>query len=90
MVVEKTAFSPGPQYGLWERSVLPFGLPKGVSHFHREMTKTFSDLPFLKIYLDYLFLSSSDTEQYRKHLALFFEWCADFNLTLSGGKCFIG
>ena len=90
MAIEKTAFSPGPQFGLWEWTVLPFGLSNAVSHFHREMTKAFADLSFVKIYLDDLFVGSSNVEQHRNHLARFFERCAKFNLTLSGGKCFIG
>ena len=87
---EKTAFSPGPQFGLWEWTVLPFGLSNAVSHFHREMTKAFRDLSFVTVYLDDIFIGSSDSEEHRRHLTLFFQRCSELNLTLSGAKCFVG
>ena len=41
--VEKTAFSPGPGYGLWEFVVLPYGLTGATQICQRGLDELFRD-----------------------------------------------
>ena len=86
----KTAFSPGPQFGLWEWTVLPFGLTNAVGTFQRAMMRAFSDMPFVTIYLDDVFVHSKNMEWHTLHLKQFFQRAQSIKLTLAGDKCDIG
>lgn len=83
----KTAFSPGPQFGLWHWTVLPFGLRNAPSAFQREIKKVFHDLEFVSSYMDDLFIHSQNKEDHIQHLRQFFQRCEEFNLTLNAKKC---
>ena len=63
----------GPQFGLWEWTVLPFCLSNGPNSFQRELQSAFSDLNFVvKVYVDDIFLHSATRENHIHHLELFF------------------
>lgn len=84
---EMTAFSPGPQYGLWQWTVLPFGLRNAPSSFHREIRKAFHDFKFVLSYIDDLFIFSGSKDEHLTHLEMFFQRCSELNLTLNSKKC---
>lgn len=85
-----TAFSPGPQYGLWEWTVMPFGVVNGPSSFQRAMTIVFQDMPFVVIYFDDVYVHSQDPNDHPEHLRKFLERCDQYSLSLNGEKTVIG
>ena len=88
--MEKTAFSPGPQFGLWEWTVLPFGLTNAPSKFQSTMENIFRELPYVKCFIDDIIVHSPDMDSHRQHLKHFLQRCSDLQLTLNGEKSCIG
>ena len=86
----KTAFCPGPGFGLFQFCRMPFGLSGAPSSFQRLMNTICSDLPFVTTYLDDLLVHSKTTDEHVKHLALLFQRMSTAGLTFRGSKCHIG
>ena len=86
----KTAFCPGPGFGLFQFCRMPFGLSGAPSSFQRLMNTICSDLPFVTTYLDDLLVHSKTTNEHVKHLALLFQRMSTAGLTFRGSKCHIG
>ena len=65
---EKTAFTLGPGFGLYEYNKMPFGLVNAPATFQRMMDNLLGELPFLLIYLDDIIIHSTSHEEHLNHL----------------------
>ena len=83
----KTAFSPGPGFGLFQFRRMPFGLSGAPASFQRLINIICHDLSFVTTYLDDLFVHSKDIHEHMKHLKVLFQRMHDAGL---GSKCQIG
>ena len=88
--MDKTAFSPGAGFGLYQFCRMPFGLCNAPSSFQRMMDKIFRGLSFVSTYLDDILIHSPDEEQHKVHLQEVFNRLRRAGLTLRGHKCHIG
>ena len=86
----KTAFSPGPGFGLFQFQRMPFGLSGAPASFQRLINIICHDLSFVTTYLDDLFVHSKDIHEHMKHLEVLFQRMHDAGLTFRGSKCQIG
>ncbi len=84
---EKTAFI-CPE-GLFEFTVMPFGLCNGPASFQRLMQMVLSGLTWQKclVYLDDIMVYSSSFDQHLKDLEAVFLWLTQHNLCLKIKKC---
>jgi hypothetical protein len=75
--------------GLYEWSVMPFGLKNATSTFTRTMFEVFKDLgdKFLKVFVDDLNVHSENWEDHLQHLGVVFSRLKEVNLKLNPGKC---
>ena len=90
---EKTAFC--TQDGLYEFTVMPFGLSCAPATFQRLMDRVISGSPCLKytcvlVYIDDVTIFSKTFDDHLTHLRLVFERLKEANLTLKPSKCFFG
>ena len=86
----KTAFSPGPDLGLFQFRRMSFGLAGAPALFQQLMDTIFRDLPFVTTYLDDVLTHSPTTQKHEQHLKIVFERFESAGLTLRGSKCNIG
>ena len=70
---EKTAFSPGPEMGLFQFTRMPFGLCGAPSTFQRLMDLVMRGLPFVTTYLDDVLIHSANKELHKSHLQQTFQ-----------------
>ena len=83
--VAKTAFvTPG---GHFEFLRMPFGLSGAPMTFQRIMARLFSDLPFVKVFLDDILVHSRTEAEHLDHLRIVFQVLAENNLTIKLSKC---
>lgn len=75
--------------GLFQPTVLPFGVQGGVAHFSRVMSSLFSALQWkvLLIYLDDLLVFSKTFEDHLSRLGMVFDILRKSNLKLKPSKC---
>jgi hypothetical protein len=75
--------------GLYEWTVMPFGLKNATSTFTRTMFEVFKDLgdKFLKVFVDDLNVHSENWEDHLQHLGAVFSKLKEVNLKLNPGKC---
>jgi hypothetical protein len=75
--------------GLFEWTVMPFGLKNATSTFTRTMTKVFKDLgnSFLKIFVDDLNVHSERWQDHLQHLGAVLSRLREVNLKLNPSKC---
>ena len=83
----KTAFSPGPGFGLFEFCQLPFGLSGSPGTFHLLMDQVLRGLSFVMVYVDDILVFSPSVSMHRKHLQAVFECLKNNGLTLHAEKC---
>uniref|UniRef100_A0A5S6R1Y7 Reverse transcriptase domain-containing protein n=1 Tax=Trichuris muris TaxID=70415 RepID=A0A5S6R1Y7_TRIMR len=88
--VEKTAFSPGPDMGVYQFKRMPFGLTGAQSTFQRMMDTILNGLDFAAVYLDDIIIFSPDHRTRTLDLQAVLQKLADVGLTLRGSKCRIG
>ena len=83
----KTAFR--CRYGLFEYTVMPFGLCNAPGTFQHYMNDTFREFldQFLIVYLDDLLIYSETLEEHKKHVRLVMEKLRDAGLYLKPSKC---
>ena len=82
----KTAFCPGPGFGLFQFCRMPFGLTGAPSSFQRLMNRICGDLPFVTTYLDDLLVYSKNPQEHKQHLEILFDRISTAGLTLRGNK----
>jgi putative transposase len=75
--------------GLFEWTVMPFGLKNATSTFTRTMTEVFKDLgnSFLKIFVDDLNVHSEEWQDHLQHLEAVLSRLREVNLKLNPSKC---
>jgi hypothetical protein len=75
--------------GLYDWTVMPFGLKNATSTFTRTMSAIFKELGdrFLKIFVDDLNIHSEDWEEHLQHLDVVFLKLRGVNLKLNPSKC---
>ncbi|KII73811.1 Transposon Ty3-I Gag-Pol polyprotein [Thelohanellus kitauei] len=66
--IEKTAFSLGHEYGLFEFTVMPFGLTGAPGTFQSIMNEIFRNVQFVVVYLDDILVYSPDYQVNEEHL----------------------
>ena len=84
---EKTAFC--CRYGLFEYTVMPFGLCNALGTFQHYMNDIFRDFldKSLVIYLDDFLVYSDNLKEHRKHVQLVLERLWEAGLYLKPSKC---
>ncbi len=75
--------------GMFEWTVMPFGLKNATSTFTRAMTEVFKDLgdSFLKIFVDDLNVHSEEWQDHLRHLGAVLSRLREVNLKLNPSKC---
>jgi len=83
----KTAFR--CRYGLFEYTVMPFGLCNAPGTFQHYMNDTFRDFldEFLVVYLDDMLIYSDNLKEHRKHVQKVLERLKEAGLFLKPSKC---
>jgi hypothetical protein len=75
--------------GLYDWTVMPFGLKNATSTFTRTMTEVFKDLgdTFLKVFVDDLNVHSEQWQAHLQHLGAVLSRLREVNLKLNPSKC---
>jgi hypothetical protein len=75
--------------GLYDWTVMPFGLKNATNTFTKTMSLVFRDLgdKFLKVFVDDLNVHSEYWEDHLRHLEAVFSKLREVNLKLNPGKC---
>jgi hypothetical protein len=75
--------------GLYDWTVMPFGLKNATSTFTRTMSLVFKELggEFLKVFVDDLNIHSENWEAHLRHLEAVLAKLREVNLKLNPGKC---
>jgi hypothetical protein len=75
--------------GLFEWTVMPFGLKNATSTFTRTMTEVFKDVgsSFLKIFVDDLNVHNGEWQEHLQHLGVVLSRLREVNLKLNPSKC---
>lgn len=72
-------------FGLYEFSVMTFGLCNAAPSFQRFMDTVLRDLDFCHCYIDDIIIASKNYEEHEKHLV--FERLRQYDLTINIAKC---
>ena len=89
--IEKTAFCPGPGYGLWEFTIMPYGLTGATQTCQRALDhilKSCKDC--VDNYIDDIIVFSDDMESHVNDLRRVLLKLKAAGFTLRGSKCFFG
>jgi hypothetical protein len=75
--------------GLFEWTVIPFGLKNATSTFTRTMTEVFKDVgdSFLKVFVDDLNIHNEEWQDHLQHLGVVLSRLREVNLKLNPSKC---
>jgi hypothetical protein len=75
--------------GLYDWTIMPFGLKNATSTFTRTMTEVFKDLgdTFLKVFVDDLNVHSETWQDHLQHLGAVLSRLREVNLKLNPSKC---
>jgi hypothetical protein len=76
--------------GLYDWTVMPFGLKNATNTFTRTMSEVFKDLgsKFLKVFVDDLNVHSESWEEHLQHLGVVLCKLREVNLKLNPNKCY--
>ena len=89
--IEKTAFSPGPGYGLWEFTVMPYGLTGATQTCQQGLDSVLHDCKYcVDNYIDDIVVFSSDMKSHARDLQKVLGALQDAGFTLRGSKCVFG
>ena len=89
--VEKTAFCPGPGYGLWEFTVMPYGLTGATQTCQRGLDEVLKECKdCVDNYVDDCIIYSTDMKTHASDLKRVLSRLQDAGFTLRGSKCFFG
>ena len=89
--IEKTAFCPGPGYGLWEFTRMPYGLTGATQTCQQGLDQVFSDCKdCVDNYVDDFIIFSDDVESHISDLRRVLSRLQKARFTLRGSKCFFG
>ena len=89
--IEKTAFCPGPGYGLWEFTVMPYGLTGATQTCQRGLDIVLKHCKdCVDNYVDDCIVFSDDMESHISDLQRVLGSLQAAGFTLRGSKCFFG
>ena len=89
--IEKTAFSPGPCYSLWEYTVMPYGLTGATQTCQQGLDTVLHDCKYcVDNYVDDIVVYSSDMTSHARDLQKVLGALQDAGFTLRGSKCAFG
>ena len=89
--IEKTAFSPGQGYGLWEFTVMPYGLTGATQTCQQGLDTVLHDCKYcVDNYVDDIVVYSSDMTSHARDLQKVLGALQDAGFTLRGSKCAFG
>ena len=89
--VEKTAFCPGPGYGLWEFTRMPYGLTGATQTCQRGLDNILQDCKdCVDNYVDDCIIFSDDIVTHIQDLKRVLGQLSAAGFTLRGSKCFFG
>ncbi|CAK9813145.1 Transposon Ty3-I Gag-Pol polyprotein [Anthophora plagiata] len=74
-------------FGLYEFTVMPFGLCNAAQTFQRRMDSIFRDMDFCHCYVDDIMVASPDMESHEKHLRMLFSRLKEHSLSINVAKC---
>lgn len=77
-------------FGLFEFTVMTFGLRNAGQTFQRFLHQILGDLNFVFSYIDDLLIASTNDEEHEKHLHIIFDRLDQAGLRLNLGKCTFG
>ena len=77
-------------FGLFEYTVMTFGLRNAGQSFQRYIYRALGDLDFVFAYIDDILIASSTNEEHEKHLKIVFQRLKEFSLRININKCEFG
>lgn len=77
-------------FGLFEFTVMTFGLCNAAQTFQRFLNSVLSDLDFCFNYIDDILVASESPEEHLKHLETVFQRLRDYNIVVNPAKCVFG
>jgi hypothetical protein len=85
--IPKTAFT--TRYGLYEYTVMSFGLTNAPAYFMYLMNKVFMEYldKFMVVFINDILIYSKDEEEHEKHLHLVLQKLRDHQLYFKMSKC---
>lgn len=86
--IEKTAVI--TPFGLYEFTVMTFGLCNAAQTFQRFMDTVLRGLSFCHCYIDDIIIASQDEEQHKQHLRMVLERLQSYGLSINVAKCKLG
>lgn len=86
--IEKTAVI--TPFGLYEYTVMPFGLKNAGQTFQRFLHSIFSDLEYVVCYIDDICIASASETEHLANLRTVFERLRKFGLVINVDKCQLG
>ncbi len=89
--IEKTAFCPGPGHGLWEFTVMPYGLTGATQTCQRGLDTVLQDCKdCVDNYVDDFLIFSDTMESHAQDLERILSRLRAAGFTLRGSKCYFG
>ena len=89
--IEKTAFCPGPGYGLWEFTVMPYGLTGATQTCQRGLDEVLKECKdCVDNYVDDCIIFSDTLDSHITDLRRVLGWLQAAGFTLRGSKCSFG
>src|SRR5512133_1000431 len=85
--IPKTAFT--TRYGLYEYTVMSFGLTNAPAYFMNMMNKVFMEFldKFVVVFIDYILVYSRNEEEHKQHLRLVLKKLKEHQLYAKFSKC---
>ncbi|XP_064214078.1 uncharacterized protein K02A2.6-like [Tribolium castaneum] len=77
-------------FGLFEFTVMCFGLRNAAQTFQRHVNAVLGDLDFCHAYIDDILIASESPEEHKQHLKEVFERLRQHNLVVNPAKCVFG
>ena len=77
-------------FGLFEFTVMTFGLRNAAQTFQRHLNSVLSDLDFCFSYIDDILVYSSDETEHLQHLEILFRRLQQHHIVVNPAKCVLG
>lgn len=77
-------------FGLYEFTVMTFGMRNAAQTFQRYMDTAMKGLPFVFVYIDDLRIASKSISEHREHIRIVFDRLRQYGLQINLNKCEFG